>query len=166
MSQRDDIALREPTIDDGAALHELIRACPPLEENSLYCNLLQCTHFAHSCIVAERQERLVGFVTGYRRPDAPHAYFLWQVGVAAGGRGVGLGRRMIEAILERLKPEGVTELHTSVTRSNEPSRALFHAVAREQGAELTEHEFFMERHFGGSGHEAEHLLRIAPLRAT
>jgi L-2,4-diaminobutyric acid acetyltransferase len=73
---------------------------------------------------------------------------------------------MIAAILERLAPEGVTELHTTVTRSNEPSRALFHAVAREQGAELTEHEGFMERHFGGSGHEAEYLLVIAPLRGA
>jgi len=163
MSRSDDIQLREPTIDDGAAVHALIRACPPLEENSLYCNLLQCTHFSHTCIVAERDGGLVGFVTGYRRPDAPHAYFLWQVGVAEAGRGVGLGRRMIGTLLARLKPEGVNELHTSVTRSNRPSRALFHAVARDEGAELTEHEFLMERHFGGRDHEAEYLLRIAPL---
>jgi len=165
MSRSDDIQLREPTIDDGAALHALIRACPPLEENSLYCNLLQCTHFSQTCIVAEREGRLVGFVTGYRRPDAPHAYFLWQVGVAEAGRGVGLGRRMIGTLLARLKAEGVSELHTSVTRSNRPSRALFHAVARDEGAELTEHDFLMERHFGGSDHEAEYLLRIAPLAA-
>jgi len=163
MSQPEDVHLRRPTIEDGAALHALVRACPPLEENSVYCNLLQCTHFGDTAIVAEREGRLVGFVTGYRRPDAPHAYFLWQVGVAEAGRGLGLGRRMIEAILARLVPEGVSELHTSVTRSNEPSRALFRAVARAQGAELTEHEFMRERHFGPGTHEAEYLLRIAPL---
>jgi L-2,4-diaminobutyric acid acetyltransferase len=166
MTQSDDQVLREPTIDDGAALHELVRACPPLEQNSLYCNLLQCTHFAHSSIVAEKKGGLVGFVSGYRRPDAPHAYFLWQVGVASAGRGAGLGRRMIAAILARLEPEGVTELHTTVTRSNEASRALFKAVARDQGAQLTEHECFMERHFGRTGHQAEYLLRIAPLRGA
>lgn len=157
--------LRHPTIDDGAALHALIRDCPPLEENSLYCNLLQCTHFANTCIVAQRNDRLVGFVSGYRKPEEPHVYFLWQVGVAEAGRGAGLGRRMIGTLLERLKGDGVNELHTTVTRSNQPSRALFHAVARDQGAELTEREFFTERHFGGSDHEAEYLLRIAPLRA-
>lgn len=161
----DEIVLRKPTIDDGAALHALIDECPPLEANSLYCNLLQCTHFAGTCIVAEKGGRLVGFVSGYRLPDEPHVYFLWQVGVSEAGRGHGLGRRMIQSILERVKPDGVTELHTTVTRSNEPSRKLFHSVARAEGAELTEHEMFMERHFGGAGHEAEYLLRIAPLEA-
>ncbi|MGF1467049.1 MAG: diaminobutyrate acetyltransferase [Sandaracinaceae bacterium] len=159
----DDFVLRKPTIDDGAPLHALIHECRPLEENSLYCNLLQCTHFANSCIVAERDGRLVGFISGYRLPDAPDVYFLWQVGVASEARGHGLALRMGRALLARLKAAGVRELNTTVTRSNGPSRAFFAALAREEGAELTEHEQFMERHFGGAGHEAEWLLRIAPL---
>lgn len=164
MVQFHEIHLRKPTIDDGAPLHELIRECPPLEENSMYCNILQCTHFAGACIVAEKEGRLVGYVTGYRLPDEPHVYFLWQVGVAPPERKRGLARRMIEAILERMEARGVTELQTTVTQANEPSRALFRSLARAESAELTEHEFMTEAHFGDSGHEAEYLFRIRPLR--
>lgn len=157
------IALRRPTAEDGAPLHALVRACEPLDENSIYCNLLQCTHFASTCVVAEREGRLVGFVSGYRPPEEPHVYFLWQVGVAAEGRGHGLALRMIHAILEREACRGVTELHTTVTPSNTPSRRLFAALARAEGAEMSEEEHFRAEHFGESGHEPEPLFRIRPL---
>lgn len=163
MAEPDGITLRKPTVEDGVPLHALVRECKPLDENSSYCNLLQCTHFANTCVVAEKEGRLVGFVTGYRMPDDPNIYFLWQVGVAAAGRGHGLGKRMIQAILSREACRGVTELNTTITRSNEASRALFAGLARAEGAELTEHECFTAQHFGGSGHEPEYLFRIRPL---
>lgn len=163
MAEFDEIKLRKPSVEDGAALHALVRECKPLDENSIYCNLLQCTHFADTCIVAEKAGRLVGFVTGYRMPAAPEIYFLWQVGVSADGRGHGLGRRMIQGILAREACRGVTELNTTITRSNEASRALFAALARAEGGQLSEHEYFTAEHFGGSGHESEYLFRIRPL---
>ena len=163
MSHRDAIILRKPESQDGLRLHRLVRDCKPLDENSLDCNLLQCTHFAQTCVVAEREGGLVGFVTGYRMPESPHVYFLWQVGVSAAGRGHGLGRRMIQHILAREACRGVTELNTTITRSNEASRALFAGLARAEGAEMTEQEYFTEAHFGGAGHEAEFLFRIRPL---
>lgn len=158
------IALRRPTAGDGAALHALVRECEPLDENSIYCNLLQCSHFAGTGIVAEKEGRLVGFVTGYRLPERPQVYFLWQVGVAAAGRGHGLAMRMIRALLAREDFRGVRELQTTVTPSNGPSRKLFAALARAEGAELSEHEGFTAEHFGASDHEPETLFRIRPLR--
>ena len=40
--------LRVPTAEDGSAIWELVRSCKPLDENSMYCNLLQCDHFAEN----------------------------------------------------------------------------------------------------------------------
>jgi len=159
----DGITLRKPGVDDGARLHALVTECRPLDENSVYCNLLQCTHFADTCIVAEKDGQLVGFVTGYRVPNEPHIYFLWQVGVAEGGRGYGLARRMAQAILARDTCRGVTELNTTVTPSNEPSRRLFSGLAEAEGAQLTEEPYFQAEHFGPASHEPEHLFRIRPL---
>ena len=158
-----DIILREPTVDDGSDLHDLVRACKPLDENSVYCNLLQCTHFSRTCVVAERDGKLVGFVTGYLHPKEAGVYFLWQVGVHPDAAGHGLGRRMIQEILGRNICKGVHTLQTTITKSNEPSRGLFHAVARAEEAEITEEPFFLGEHFGDSGHEAEYLFRIGPL---
>src|SRR5690606_27480359 len=49
----DAFHLRRPIAADGPAITRLIAACPPLDSNAAYCNLLQCTHFADFCIVAE-----------------------------------------------------------------------------------------------------------------
>lgn len=162
-AERDDVRIRTPAVGDGAALHALVRACAPLDENSVYCNLLQCSHFASTCALAEREGELVGFVTGYRLPERPEVYFLWQVGVSAAGRGRGLALRMIRALLAREACRGVTELHTTVTPSNAPSRRLFAALARAEGAAMREQEGFTAEHFGGSEHEPESLFVIAPL---
>src|SRR5690554_7602315 len=47
------ISLRKPTVTDGSAVHALIARCAPLDTNSMYCNLLQCFHFAGTAVVAE-----------------------------------------------------------------------------------------------------------------
>src|SRR3546814_16914023 len=51
-----DFSFRNPVAEDAQAIHDLIAACPPLDTNSLYCNLLQCTHFAET----RSEERRVG----------------------------------------------------------------------------------------------------------
>lgn len=158
----DGFTLRKPTRKDGIGLHMLVRLNPPLDMNSAYCNVLQCDHFADTCIVAEKEGELVGYVTGYRKPRTPHVYFLWQVGVSPAGRGHGLATRMIQAILSREFCRGVTELQTTVTPSNVASRRLFARLAEREGAEMNEEP----DHFSASmlgGKESESLFRIAPL---
>ncbi len=159
-----DIILRKPTMEDGAAFHDLVSECPPLDENSIYCNLLQCTDFADTCMVAEKEGRLAGLVSGYLKPREPNVYFLWQVGVHEAARGHGLALRMIQSILARDFCRGVDELQCTITRSNTASRGLFHALAEAEGAEISEHDYFTEAHFGGGGHEAEFQFRVRPLK--
>src|SRR5690606_15746592 len=104
----DAFHLRRPIAADGPAITRLIAACPPLDSNSAYCNLLQCTHFADFCIVAERNGTILGWVSGYRPPTEPNSLFVWQVAVADAARGKGLAHHMINALLERQSAEGVT----------------------------------------------------------
>ena len=40
--------LRLPQAEDGAAIWDLVQSCKPLDENSMYCNMIQCDHFAVS----------------------------------------------------------------------------------------------------------------------
>jgi L-2,4-diaminobutyric acid acetyltransferase len=61
---------RKPSIRDGGDIYRLITQCPPLDVNSAYCNFLQATHFKETCVVAERDGDIHGFVSGYIRPEA------------------------------------------------------------------------------------------------
>jgi len=141
----------------------LIAACPPLDPNSAYCNLLQCTDFADSCIVVERGGAVVGWVSGYRPPAAPDTFFVWQVAVSSAARGQRLAGRMIEALLSRPAQAGVTHLTTTITDDNRASWALFQGLARRWGVRIEKTARFEEQaHFAGA-HATEWQARIGPL---
>jgi L-2,4-diaminobutyric acid acetyltransferase len=158
----DSVIFRKPRLEDGPAVTALIAACPPLDTNSAYCNLLQCSHFADSCIIAERDGELVGWISGYRLPQDASRFFVWQVAVSPAARGEGLGGRMIDGLLARPEARGVTHIVTSVTRGNDASRAMFRGWARRHAAAISESELFSrDRHFAGN-HDTEWQLEIGP----
>lgn len=149
-----------PRPEDGPAISALIRACPPLDTNSAYCNLLQCLHFADSCVVAELDERVVGWLSAYRPPAAPDQIFVWQIAVHATARGLGLGAHMLAALLARPAVRGASTLTTTITEANTASWALFGALARRLGAPLSRRPLFdRQTHFAGA-HDTELLVSI------
>lgn len=156
------ITLRKPVKDDGYRLHRLVAECPPLDPNSIYCNLLQCSHFADTGVAAEMNGELVGFISGYIPPQQPDTLFVWQVAVHEKGRGQGLAKKMLKEIVARDACKHVACMETTITEDNEASWALFRSFARDMGAEVKYHEHFeKEMHFGGR-HSSEFLLRIGP----
>jgi len=159
------IVYRVPAAEDGATVHALIAECPPLDQNSLYCNLLQCTHFADTCILAEADGEAAGWISAYRPPAERETLFIWQVAVHERARGMGLGRAMIDALLSRDATRGVTRIKTTITPDNEASWALFRSVARRRDAPFASEAWFdRDRHLGGR-HETEHLVAIGPFGA-
>ena len=105
----------------------------------------------------------IGFVTGYRRPTARDTVFLWQVGLRPAAQGRGLGRRLVHAFLAAPGCRDAAYLETTVTPSNEASRALFRAVARDFDTECRVGPCFLASQFPQGGHEDEELFRIGPL---
>lgn len=154
------LQLRTPTAEDAAAVHDLIARCQPLDANSLYCNLLQCSLFSSTCVLAERNGQLQGFISALIPPQQPDCLFVWQVAVDPSARGQGLGRTMLLDLLSREHCRGVTQLQTSITEDNAASWALFNSLARHLRAELTQQVLFdRQRHFANR-HPTEMLVTI------
>lgn len=155
--------LRRPNDADGYALHQLIARCPPLDCNSVYCNLLHCSDFADTAIAAETADgELVGFISGYRPPNRPGTLFIWQVAVDPSQRGQGLALRMLLALTERLAAQGVRYLETTISPDNAASQALFtKAFNRLNANHSTRTLFSRAAHFAGK-HEDEVLYRAGP----
>ncbi len=157
-----DINLRPPTDQDGSTVFRLISQCPPLDTNSLYCNLLQCTHFANTSVAALDKDKLVGFCSAYLIPEQADTLFIWQVAVAEEARGQGLGARMLKTILNRPQCNQVAYLETTITESNRASWALFEGMAKKLETRISSSVLFdKDQHFSGS-HESETLVRIGP----
>ncbi len=160
-----DIRYRLPTAEDGAAVWSLIERTGGLDTNSLYCNLLQCSHFADTCVLAEDDAGPVGWVSAYSPPDDRACLFIWQVAVDPRGRGNGIASALLDHLVRRPVCRSKSHLHTTITWDNEASWALFRSFARRRGGELTAHPWFTrDTHFEGE-HATEYLVSIAPLQA-
>lgn len=160
----DAITIREPSENDGAEIWHLVKASGALDENSMYCNLLQCTHFSSTCALAERDGEAIGWVSAYIPPEHPDRLFVWQVCVREDARGNGLGKRLIRDILARDVCKAVKNIDTTITDDNDASWSLFGKVAKSLGAELERTEHFEEEaHFDGH-HPTEHLVSIGPFK--
>lgn len=152
-----------PSKSDGLAVSRLVNACPPLDNNSVYCNLLQCHHFADTSVVAKKEGDLVGFVSGYMVPGKPNTLFIWQVAVDAKARGSGLASQMIQEIIDRSDDTDVTWLETTITADNKASLALFEKLARERGGMVKRTVMFDKQQHFSNEHDTEYLMRIGPL---
>lgn len=165
MDIHNKIRFRKPRAQDGSEVYRLVKRCPPLDTNSMYCNLLQCGDFADTSIAAfDDSGRLVGFVSGYRPPERQDTLFVWQVAVDSRMRGHRLGNRMLMALADRVSDEGVHYIETTITPDNKASQAMF---ARFFSALSTPVEkrvlFAREEHFDGA-HDDEVLYRAGPFK--
>lgn len=158
----DAVTIEAPKSEDGAAVHDLIAACPPLDTNSLYMNLIQTTHFAETCALAREDGEVIGWVSGHIPPEEPEVFFLWQVAIGEKARGKRIPKRLVADIFSRPSCKDVRYLKTTITPDNEASWGLFKSLARWLDAPLQESPFFDEdKHFKGR-HDSEILVTIGP----
>jgi L-2,4-diaminobutyric acid acetyltransferase len=162
-------SLRRPRITDGQSVNALVAACPPLDKNSLYLNLLQCTHFAETCVLAERSDTsgtIAGFVSGYLVPSDPTTLFIWQVAIAESARRRGLALLMLNELLRRAVCREVRQVQTTITPSNAGSWALFRALSATRQCAFEQQTMFdRDLHLDGT-HESEILVTIGPFAAS
>ena len=156
------IVYRKPNLKDGAGIYALVKKSKPLDLNSLYSYLLLTAHFAETCIVAEAQGDLVGYISGYVPPGNDKTLFVWQVAVDEGVRKKGVAIAMVKALLQRPSLSKVQWIETSVTPSNNASTRLFQSLARTLNTSLFTSDFFTQDLFEGQSHEAEVLFKIGP----
>jgi diaminobutyrate acetyltransferase len=154
------IDLRAPRLEDGADLWRLTRDTGVLDLNSSYQYLLWCRDFAETSVVGVTpDQRLMGFVTGFLRPDEPGTLMIWQVAVDSAARGRGLASRMLDYLVETT---GVEHLETTVTDDNAASKQLFASLADRHEADHTVTPLFTTEMYP-DGHDTEYLHRIGPL---
>ncbi len=155
-----NLLLRQVIPEDARAIHKIVEDNPPLDPNSLYCNLLQCTHFADTSVAVELEGRLVAFMTGYIKPHASDVLFVWQMAVSSECRGMGLPGTMLNRLVHQHKPRFI---ETTVTERNKASSSVFERFVKDRAVDLAKSTLFdRDKHFGGR-HDSEILYRIGPL---
>lgn len=162
ISRTDDkLVFRHPKLDDGYAIYQLIKRCPPLDLNSSYLYFLQADHFSDTCIVALSNDKVVGFISGYRHPKNKNQLFVWQVAVDASIRGKQVGLQLLEQLVVQQQSTELTSITATISPSNIASQKLFQRFTKRHNLMITKQSYLLERHFADLGHEAEELYLIS-----
>ncbi len=152
------VIFRKPHLEDGPAIYDLVKNCPPLDLNSRYLYFLQADHFADTCVLAEFNGKTVGFISGYIRPDAPHILFVWQVAVASSMRGKKLAKELLRTLIKnQAHRPTVDTLSTTIGPSNTASHNFFSNFASCYDLEISQETYLAADQFGEDAHEAELL---------
>ncbi|HEX7064010.1 MAG TPA: diaminobutyrate acetyltransferase [Bacillales bacterium] len=157
-----DYRFSKPSKENGADVWTLVKSTGVLDVNSSYSYVMWCEFFRETSVVVERNDRVVGFISGYIKPESPNILFIWQVAVDDTERGQGLATKMLRHLLERSVCKDVRYLEATVAPSNMASRKLFTRFADKMGAPCEVHNCFTANDFPGEGHEDEPIYHIGP----
>lgn len=161
--KNDALLIRCTKTEDGQKIWQLVKSSGILDLNSVYCYLLLCTHFSNTCLVAESNHKLIGFVTAYKIPDDETTLFIWQTGIEKAFRGQGIAKKLILELLSSKYCNSINKIQATISPSNTASMALFKALARDLETKLIEQNYFDSGLFPGQQHEKENLVTIGPL---
>lgn len=158
------IHYRHPNAEDGLAVHQLVSQCPPLDQNSVYCNLLQCSDFAQTSMAAcNEQGQIIGFVSGYQPPQRPDTLFIWQVALHPDYRGAGIARTLLATLFDRVP---ATCLETTISPGNTASEKLFNGFFQDRQMQVERSVLFAKDQHFNHQHPDEWLYRAQPQGQT
>ncbi|MGJ9383085.1 diaminobutyrate acetyltransferase [Salipaludibacillus sp. CF4.18] len=162
MAQTKSVALRKPHLDDGGDIWQLIKSTKVLDLNSAYYYLILCKYFKNTCVVAEEDHGIVGFVSAFIHPENSKVLFVWQVAVDQSQRGKGLASSLLEELVSREECASIQFIETTISPSNEASKALFKKFAHKLGTKMEETETISQEAFPSDNHESEQTYQIGP----
>ena len=156
------IIIKNPVKSDAKQIYSLVKKTKILDVNSEYLYLLQTTHFKDTCCVAQVNNEVFGFVSGYIHPEHNDVLFVWQVGVDDSLRGKNMAGQMIAYLLGTESLKGIKYIHTTISPSNKASQRVFQKVATKFNAKIKEEPMFEIKDFHNA-HEDEILYKIGPI---
>jgi L-2,4-diaminobutyric acid acetyltransferase len=131
-----DISFQSPTLAHVKEITRLVDGTDHLDRNSDYAYALWCTDFAANSAVAIRDDKVIAFLTGYRRPTAPDTYFLWQTAAEPRHGVPNLGLKLILYAVDREIGKGARAVEASVDETNTSIVILMKSLKRRLGGEL------------------------------
>ena len=162
-----EYSIRFTNKSDAIAIWRLVEGSDTLDHNSFYCYFILSNFFSSTCAVAELEDEIVGFVTGFIAPDQPETYFVWQVRVVEKMRGRGLARSLIEFVLNNLDHKQIQFVEATISPNNSASKNLFSSLARIYNTKIVEDDKYLPVTIfppEAGIHEQENLFRVGPIQ--
>lgn len=155
--------IRKATVKDGRYIWQRVVDSQKLDVNSEYCYIMLCEYFADTCLVAEIDNEIVGFVTSLIRQSNPEVLFVWQIAVSSDHRGKGIAHYLLQKLISSTFCAKVRYIETTISPGNVASSRLFTKFAEELHAPIVRSKGFPPHLFQGEVHEDEQRVQIGPI---
>lgn len=111
-------------------------------------------------LLAEVDERIVGFVAGYRPRTNRACLIIWQVDVESALRRQGLGSLLLRALIQCPACAGIEYLEATIGAPNPAAESLFEAFARDLNAPMEATRESSETHYCIGPIQIDDALRV------
>ncbi|MFF8456420.1 L-2,4-diaminobutyric acid acetyltransferase [Streptomyces albidoflavus] len=159
------VQYRTPRPADAPAVWRLAERTAALDPNGPHHYALWFRDFADTSLVATLDEEVVGFVTGYRRPEAPDTYFVWQYAAVARFALPFLDAELFESAADRERARGARYVETTAGTGSQGLVTVLEQYARGRSAPVRTALLFPAERFPAA-HADEVLYRIGPFPAS
>ena len=119
------INIRNPKESEFEKIYNFVSRCKPLESYGDHFYRIMLRYFNNTCLIAEEENNILGFILGVISQTDPKSYFLWQIGVNPEVQGQGIGRKMLEHIEIELKRKNINRIELTIDPENKASQKLF-----------------------------------------
>ncbi|WP_431038372.1 diaminobutyrate acetyltransferase [Streptomyces sp. P6-2-1] len=153
---------RTPRLEDAQAMWRMVHESKELDDNSPYYYSIWCRDFAETSLVASLGDEVIGFLTGYFRPEQPDTYLVWQE-AAKPRHGIPmLGVHLFEQAAERAVTHGARYIEATVSAGNKAIIMVLKKCAKRYQAPVHTEVLFPASLFPMAHHD-EVLYRIGPI---
>ena len=114
-----------PELSKFKEISSLVAECEGLVAHDNHFYKIILNYFGNSSFIAIDDNRVLGWVFGFKSQFDPNIFFLWQLGVHPKVRRRGVGLQLIERLIEVARGLGSTKMRSTVIRENVASRDLF-----------------------------------------
>lgn len=123
---------------DSAAVLKLIEKCGPyVAPYNVYAYWILENYYSSTCIVAEDNNNIIGFVSGMPSIDKG-SIFIWQICVHSDYRGKGISVLLLDSLIKKAKELGFKKIELSISNSNVISQSLFKSYANRNNFDFIE----------------------------
>ncbi|GGR89909.1 MULTISPECIES: GNAT family N-acetyltransferase [Streptomyces] len=159
------VAYRAPTPRDALPAWRLARKTPRSDSPGPHYYARWFRDFADTSLVAATGRDVLGFLIGYRRPDALDTYFVLHTEAGPHHGAPALGTHLLRAAAEREVAKGARFVEAAVPPGNTAGTEACEQLARWYGAHTHREPLFHASWFPGGEHDGI-LHRIGPLHGS
>jgi diaminobutyrate acetyltransferase len=119
------LIIRSVSEKEFMRIHSFVSDCDVLETYPEHVYRILLRHFGDTCLVAESDGVIVGFLLGFRSQTRADLFFIWQIGVSVSARRQGVGAAILRDVENRLSSHEAARIECTIDPENEPSIRLF-----------------------------------------